>query len=282
VDGVFHYLLPQNYYSKYNVDELPFYYENNYTLHLPVQVAEINSCDDFNRLVNPIMIKTPKSTSKENYRQIAGYININCEKKTFDFDGKISLSGQYSTLLRNYYSNGLIDPSISNLYGKKLSDNSPSPIISYPLLSSSKTFPFKTTYKVNFEFNNLFIEKDSLIEISISNWINFIYPDTNFLNSKNRNFNFYADFLSNDKYKFQLRFSSPVDIVNINEFNFKIENQHANILCFMKKNDDGNYLFDINFEILNEEVKKENIEHFTEIANNLSKLTKMKLLVKKV
>ena len=50
----------------------------------------------------------------------------------------------------------------------------------------------------------------------------------------------------------------------------------------MKKNDDGNYLFDINFEILNEEVKKENIEHFTEIANNLSKLTKMKLLVKKV
>ena len=82
----------------------------------------IEKCSQVTSESDIIYKYTPESQIADNYRQVAGLIKIDLQDNTLNFNGKISLSGQYSTLLRNFYQYNLIDPTINALYKTRMSD----------------------------------------------------------------------------------------------------------------------------------------------------------------
>ena len=278
----FYYLYPQNYYSKYNFNELPFYFEDQMVLHIPRNLKPIENCSDITNEADIIYKNTPESQAADNYRQIAGVVNIDLQNKKLKFKGKVSLSGQYSTLLRNFYANNLIDPTINELYKKRMSDNADNKTIQYSLLSTSTEFPFKTYYSSAFEIPTAIQNLNESYAIEINNWFTYVYPDTNFVNTKNRQFDFYPDFLSNDKFKYQLSFDKTVEIKNIDDFKIDVDNNYATFHCLLAKSDDTHFMFDTFLEIKQDKVEAKNVKQVQEITRAIDKLNSSKLIIKQM
>ena len=89
--------------SGWYVEELPFYWENTSSLIL-------NYYDLFYDLAEkPKILKTLPSTLNDNIRMSNIKAEINLVNKTVSFDVKVSLSGQYSKMIRFMYLSGVVN-----------------------------------------------------------------------------------------------------------------------------------------------------------------------------
>jgi hypothetical protein len=278
----FYYLHPQNTYSKYHLNELPFYFENELVVHIPQNINSIEKCSEINSAVDVIYSYTPASQGIDNIRQIVGAIKIDVANNNLNFNGKVTLSGQYSTLLRNYYQNNLIDPTINEDYKIRMSDNADKKSVDYTLTSSSSDYPFKTYYSASYSIPSVATKVSEINTINIQTWFHYVYPDTNFVNSKNHQFDFFPDFLSTDKFRYQLSFDKGVEILNINNYNIEVHNEYADFHAVLKKIDDSNYMFDSSLEIKQDHVPAENIRAVEELSQALDKFVNSKLQYKQL
>ncbi len=278
----FYYLHPQNNYATYYLNELPFYFENELVVHIPQNIKSITNCNEINSNIDPIYSYTPESRAEDNTRQIVGIIDIHLQTNEILFKGKISLSGQYSTLLRNFYKNNLIDPSINSLYKNRMSDRADTKSIVYKVLSSSTEYPFKTSISAEFTIPGISTALVNEKIIDISKWFNYVYPDSNFVNTERHQFDFYPDFLGRDKTAYQLKFDSPVEILNLDECNYEIHNDYADFHCFLKKTDNSNYYFDALLEIKADKVDAQNLNQVESITKAIDKISSTKIRFKPI
>ncbi len=278
----FYYMVPQTPYSSYNLNELPFYFEDQLVVNIPQNLNALTKCSEIPTEAQAIYTYTPKSQMNENYRQITGSLKINMESNSLDFSGKISLSGQFSTLLRNYYTNKLIDPTINRNYKVRMSDLADLKTIQYKLISKSTDFPFKTYFSGVFTINKVIEEDNGIKKMNLAKWFHYVYPDSNFVNPQLHPFDYYPDFVNSDKFIYQLSFSSATDIVNINDFTIDLKNDYGEFHVRLKKVDDTNYIIDSHVNVMQDLVKATNLKNVEEITKAIDKFKSTELLLKKI
>jgi len=282
INNTFYYLLPPTKYAAYHTNELPFYMENQHVLHIPQNLNPPIDCDDYNNKANIIFQGTPLSNLADNYRQIIGRININVTQKSLAYNGKVMLNGQFSTLLRNFYQNKLIDPSISQTYSIRMSDDASLKSTKYQLLKTSSDYPFKTSFSANYEIENFDKGITGNGVITLKKWFHFVHPKSAFINSKSRLFTYVPDFLCSDKFKYQLVFDKPVEVLNLNDYSIDISNEYGIFHSVLVKIDDTNYAFDAVLQVNKETVDAYNILWVEDISKAIEKLQSTVLIFKQL
>lgn len=230
--GGFYFIQPKNHQFGHHINELPFYYEGCPIILIPQREPEALILNLGNAYLPELVYSsTPSSSETENTRKTSSMINLNLKGNLVEFNTKLSLSGQFSTLLRGNYTDEYIDSSVNNLYYKKIYHLSPNT----RLTNLEKTFedsiyPFNTNFKILYSDASLLTKKnDSIFTLNLSNIIVHVIEqniDSNIINS------FYPDFKQSDIYRYYIKTDIPVKLSN--------ENLHINI-----ENSLGKYTYNV-------------------------------------
>ncbi len=187
--------------------------------------------------------------------------------------GKVSLSGQFSTILRPLYLNEWIDSTVSPGYFKRCVDK-PGAITKKALLSSKKTFPFRHVFgcaqKMNFKDTN---------KLSLKNWFSFVLSRKEI--PQKPECDYYFDFDFSDAYTFSIDFNRPVEIKNKEAFTSKINNEYFELESGIFKNQ-STYLLSVKVAVKQSYIPLEKANLLMDLLEQLDELNNFTLdLVKK-
>ncbi len=197
------YLMPKNNSTGYYIDELPFFLEGQKALL--INQSAVSKFDEH----NIVFVDLPASTEKDNYRIIRGKAKVNLEQKKLEVEAQLKLSGQYSTLLRNFYNN-IEEPQLANknYYQHFYKWAKPNKIIENKKLNVEDTYPFKAEKTVKFDIeNNITLKNDSIYTINITKCLQHVF-DKKLAKAKERNY--YFDFKKQDNFTYLFEFDEEV------------------------------------------------------------------------
>lgn len=266
-------LYPKKSRYGYYLGETPFYFENVKTRlisMLDYREAKMAIGENFRSMISP------GSTVIDNERKNNIKVDINLEKSSAIFDARISLSGQYSTLLRGNYLYNVIDETVNPLYNKKVWEFSKrTKLIRSEVVKVEKFFPYKVEIKSSYSCDSLVTKTgDQTYSLNLSNWFNHIIY-TN-MDTANRVLNFYTDFLGKDSYNYYLSFDKNVHLAK----NFsKIEiNNEFGILQIDCINVQPNVIkLSSNYIVRNEKITSDKINSVAQIFSSIEALNKSKM-----
>lgn len=211
-NGLFYMYPKKNRYGYYG-DELPFYWEGSPALFVQFGNLWADTITDLT------FIKTPSSSEDNNIRNSNVKVNVNLHTGKLSFEARTSLSGQFSTMTRSVYDYGLIDSTLSEVYGKKIDDIGNGVVSDgSKRTAKSTTFPYKVSYLTNYRCDLVSSISDSVFQIDMTNWFHHIV--TKGLKNEGRQLAYYPDFRFQDVYKYYMIFEEDVSLVNdsLNEF----------------------------------------------------------------
>lgn len=200
------YVMPKHEDKGYFVNELPYFIEGQKAMIVAQQ--SVTKFDDN----NIVFIDLPSSEAKDNYRFVKGKININLHKKTALVDTKLTLSGQFSTLLRNFYKNRAYSELIDKNYYQKFYEwKKSTEIIENLPIEAQNSFPFKAEKNVKFKAHNIISAvNDSIYKLNITGCLQQV-ENKAFEQAKKRNY--YFDFKMKDTYCYLLEFEQAVELL---------------------------------------------------------------------
>ncbi len=218
---------PKSYRFGYESNELPFYYEDTYSVLTPQNEQALKKFDLIPQ-VEFKFIKTPISNKENNFRNTSCKIDVSFDLSKVNTKAKIHLSGQFSTMTRGFYKYGSVDTTMNPTYYKiiSLTADDQTKVISN-IAKVGRNFPFETTINQEFTLNKRLKkngEKDFTLDLK--NLFNNIIEEE--FNSKNRCLDYYPDFQSQDMHRYFFHFDHPITITNILDFNKKINNFFSN------------------------------------------------------
>ncbi len=259
------YLKPKNSDFGYYINEFPFYYENTISRHFYPEKLFLK---DSNDAIPVYFYKTPCSLIQNNERRINIIGNVDIASLSINFNSKVSLKGQYSTLTRSVYLFDYIDPTINPLYKKTIYSSKNFKIKSLKNIESQKTEPFKSVFDINYSSEKSITKiSDSIFQIDFSNWITHIINNI----SLPRNTNYYPDFPGKDQYTLILNFSEKIQLIeNLNEI--KIENEFGRFDFSMVQLNENTISIGSFFVIKTRLVKKENIDNVISIFEKIKEI----------
>jgi len=217
--GNLFYLYPKNRRFGYELNELPFYLENTTALHI-WQMA-----DNHGNPAAARFFQTPVSLTTQNYRTTNSKVSVNLSSKQISFDTKLSLSGQFSTILRGFYQYRSQDSTLNERYYRHVAavsaqTNNTAPII----MKHDLQYPFNAELRLQYTDNTLLKqENDSTCLINLRNWIQHIITDN--FTATDRQLPFYPDFEGADTYHYYLEFNEPVKIARFKDLPLELNNE---------------------------------------------------------
>ena len=278
------YVIPKSDKNNYYFGELPFYYEN-----IPVMLMLLS---DYAVLGFPYITtaredgkknftidyhegKTPHSSYSDNYRKIQSMVKISLENKNADFQTRIILSGQYSTLTRNIYFNRPLDSTINLKYLDpiwNISDNVEVKNIKpgHPQIY----FPFKTTILANYSVDNIIQKKDSTFELSPGRWFKLVYYKTK--DDQPRFLDYYPDFPGTDRYSYLLEFDKPVMLLGKDK-RYDIKNDYAHFCFYVKQIGENKILLVCDYDIYGGKVPSKYFQLVKEINKDITAMKQEKI-----
>lgn len=175
------------------INELPFYLQGTQAMlmyNLPSQNFTLSNSEI--TVGKTIKINIPANTESENIRLWNARITADASTKTATTKGRLSLSGQYSTLTRGIYmSNSVIDDA-PDFYNAPVWDRS---IGSFEAevteVSTSGKRPYSSIYNCNYSSASMTDEA-----LPIGQWLCHFLPEP--LDTAERSLTYYADFLGTD------------------------------------------------------------------------------------
>jgi len=267
------YFYPKSSRLGFYVDELPFYWENSSALLVLWHTLWEN-----NTAHKPKFIQTHSSNEKDNYRVSSVNATVNTVTTTVNFDARLNLSGQFSTMTRGLYKYDHFDSSVNPLYGKKLWElNKTIRPIQNTETFQAPTFPYQSNFRIKYQASNL-IQQTNKKEYSINlkGWFKHIISDS--LEAKSRTLNYYPDFLFRDHFQYYIQFDKDVEILDKEQFNVEIKNTFGTLKISLDSLQPNIVLLQSNFIINNEKVLPENIKDIILIQNAIRELNKKKLI----
>lgn len=282
VGSTYNYIFPQTIFARYNFNELPYYLENSTAVFVPHNV-DTNLVKDPKKN-NVLVKKSPESLSSENFRQIAGKLDYNEVENIFEFNGKESLSGQFSTILRNYYRTKLFDPVVSKKHYKPLFKDEVTSSLFCEQVSSSDEYPYKVNYKKTGKLKILSNAQTptNIIQLDAKNLFIDVLPNSDFLSSHLHHYEYYPEFPFLDKYRIQICFPFDVEIVEVLLPEVSEENENISIVYSISKIDSKTFLFDLKYEVKQHHYTKETVSEVLKITELLSLLSSKSIKFKKL
>lgn len=244
---------------KYFVDELPFYYEGRLAVVRAITYGKNDSLKTEKALK---FIKTKNSTENDNTRIENANISVDTDAKTIQYAGRISLSGQYSTLLRPLYLKDPIDSSVSKAYFKKCTEKPGASEVQIKSTARSSDYPFRHNFACS--------EKFALANAEVLNmrdWFSFslnreLLPQT-------PSADYYYDFVFSDLYNFVLNFSKPSEITNLDDFTKTISNKYFDYSAAIVKQEGNSYLVKVSLQLRTIGVRIEDVALLEELLQAL-------------
>jgi len=270
------FVIPKSDKNSYYFEELPFYYEG-----IPVLLLHYtdfpNQLEKRNFNTNFRTINTPNSGWKDNYRKVQSKVNVSLKNNELDFQTRVMLSGQYSTLTRNVYNNLPVDSTINSKYFDPVWNISKDVSLNETNTEHPQVFyPFKTTITLKYDSKNLIETKDNIFNINVGSWFKPIFYES--ISNETRFLDYYPDFVGSDNYSYLLEFNKPIKLVDEID-DIKILNQYANLSFSIRQMSDNKLLMTYSYSILARKVEKENINNVKEINRILSYIENLKIKV---
>ncbi|MEO5569544.1 MAG: DUF3857 domain-containing protein [Bacteroidia bacterium] len=265
------YFYPKHTRFGYDCNEFPFYYEDNFAMLIPQTIPEEETYKAIQN-VKYVRVKTPYSSANDNTRNTISMISITLDSLKADFNTKLIMSGQFSTLTRGFYQYSSVDTTVNPGYYKPVYLlNGKTKLITKEMTSHIKIFPFTANFKLHYVNNSLIERKgDRAVFIPLKNFFNNITESVDTV--ANRCLSYYPDFQFTDQHKYILKFDKPVEIKDIATFNFSIKNSFGNYSCSLIKQQDETWLLETIFEVKNEKVAPENFHDVIEIYAAIQKM----------
>ena len=272
-DNTVRFILPKKDGLSYFLDELPFYYEN--TKIRLVHVSDyLNKDKPISEKFNSI--PTPRSSLKDNIRNHHVMVNVNTETGTSEFDLKVRLGGQFSTLTRGVYQSKGKDNTINPLYNITLWDRIGAKSTMIKQTKSESLFPYKADFHVSFRKENALVIKDDHIEISLSGYFHHIITEGL---DKGRVQPYHSDFLFYDFFNYFIKFDTPINLNN--PYSKSIENKHGKFKAELSQVAPDVIKVSSLYSVNNDIIQAKDIEHVIEITNEIEMLNDYKLQLTK-
>jgi hypothetical protein len=261
------YFIPRNNGLKYNLNELPFYYEGALAVLQPrnFQQETEEKLDKYSKF-----IKTHKGTFNENTRIENARVNILLDSLKARLTTKESLSGQFSTVLRPLYLNDCIDSTIAPYYFRKCTDKPNASEVKIKLSSSISDFPFRYTFNCSEK-----VILPTKTSINLNKWFSFLISKSSFPEMPSHDY--YFDFDYTDSYNFLLDFSAPVEVNNSGDFTKRINNDFFEVESEIVKNSESSYLLKVKVVVKQRKVPSDKMNLLTEVIQALETINSFSL-----
>ncbi|NPD45799.1 DUF3857 domain-containing protein [Lentimicrobium sp. S6] len=262
----------------YYLNEMPFYYEGSKARL--VSLADYRNYKDFIAESNR-QITIPRSPLKDNQRRTNSAVSINLESSHVEFETRVHLSGQYSTMSRGLYLYDVKDETVNELYNKKVWDLHKGIEHSKPeVMIQDKEAPFNTKVSVKYNSDQLISNSGDTTIFDLSHLFNHIvYKD---IDEDNRKLDYYSDFLCQDSYVYFLKFDK--DITLIPEFeSVDLKNSFGELKISVEQLGPRNLKVSSNFIVKKGHVKAEDIHDVETIYSKVEELNhyQLKFLINK-
>lgn len=274
-NNTFQYLYPKKSQFGYYLNEIPFYFENT--------TARLVHLNDYRNYKKPIeeekrLMTIPLGNISDNIRRTNAFVKIDLEKRSVNFDARINLSGQYSTLTRGLYQRNHKHETINELYNTKIWElNKQVELIKQECKVISKESPFTSNVNAKYQANNLLETNNDTISLSLVNWFNhIIYKD---LDSENRQLDFYPDFCGQDSYMYYLEFSKNIKLINAFE-PINIKNEFGELTISVEQVKPNAIKISSFALTLKTRVTNDRIKFVKDIYDNIQKMNNSSLLFK--
>lgn len=278
-EGNLYFLTSKKHRFGHHLNELPFYYENSNIVLIPqnVQVDEETFLYK-NYLAKLLYFKTPLSNETENQRIYNILANVDCENNSINFQCKLKLSGQFSTLIRGNFTYNYIDSIVHTDYYRKIYNlTTQSKLLSTEKTNESEIFPYITNFNIKYIDNSVLKKSDnSTIAINLKNLIqHVIEKDIDTLASND----FYFDFKQTDIFRYNFKFNQKIKLQNT-------DIQHVQNYAFGKYNfsirqiSDNDILIESSLLIDNERVSNNDLSQIVSLNNKITEIDKMVLNIK--
>ncbi|MBX3162969.1 MAG: hypothetical protein KF900_00695 [Bacteroidetes bacterium] len=223
----------------YHPNELPFYLEGSVASLLPMNFQEtdtIKSAKFFK------FIKTHKGTFNENTRTENASVKISLDERKAEYNGKESLSGQFSTTLRHLYLNEIIDSTIAPYYFKRCTDKPFTSEAKINLSSKITDYPFRYTFNCS---ENISLPETNTL--NMTHWFSFLFSSK--ILPEIPTHDYFFDFDFTDVYNFVLEFDKPVQLKNATGFTRNISNNYFELSSRIVQNSETSYLIKVNLQL---------------------------------
>lgn len=265
-----YFIQPKNHDFGHHMNELPFYYEGCPMILIPQREPEQRILNlGIAYLPELVYINTPSSNEGDNYRKVNSLINVNLTTQKVEFNTKISLSGQFSTLIRGNYTHNYIDSSVNKLYYKKVYQLSEkTKLLELSKTSEDSLFPFKTNFQIKYADASLLTKKnDSVYVLKLTDFVQHVLEqniDTNAMNS------FYPDFKQTDVYRYIVKFDHPVKLIEPN-ININIDNSLGKYIFSVSQKSETDIMVESYLQVSSDKVTHFKLSDVYHIADQIQK-----------
>lgn len=266
-DDRVHFLYPKKSRYGYLLGEIPFYFQNT-----NARFVHLSDYRAHEQPINTEMRKfeMPTSGINDNFRKTNTLVNVDLENNKLQFNARINLSGQYSTLTRGVYQYHIKDKTINPLYNQKVWENiAGTSDTSAQVDIVNMEFPFNANVNASYTSADLMKQKGDTISIDLSNWFkHVIYPE---MDTENRSLDFYPDFQMRDTYIYFLKFDKDVQLIN--DFaEIDINNDFGEVKIRISQVDIRSIKISSSFAAIAEKIESEEIDQVKEVYLAIEKI----------
>ncbi len=281
VQNEFLFFYPKGSRFGYEANEFPFYHEGVTTAMIP-QYLPVSMKNDILPRVNYPFVNTPVSSYKENTRKTFASVNASLDSLTILVNGKLKLTGQFSTLTRGYYLYGAKDTTINTSYYRSVGNINDTAIKkTFSKVDISTKFPFEANF--NFAFHKtdfLTKENENIYSFTMNGWFNNIVDDE--FSGTNRHLNYYPDFKSEDVHRFMIQFDQPVLLLEAESLRDTISNSYGYYLLSAEQKDGNRILIETTLIVNSDMITVSKAPDIDYIFNKIKEWNNKKFKVKKV
>lgn len=219
-NGQLIYLYPKKSRFGYEADEMPFYWEGSNVL-----VTDPHDLWLGDRAL-PDFVETPASDAQNNMRVTSGLVMAELGQNKLEFDTRVSLSGQFSTMTRGYYLHEVKDSSVTNDYYQRIDDLPGVSNRRQQLTSFIPQFPYKANFRFKYGQDSQLLTDSAIASIPLRGWFNCLGDEIP--QAEGRALNWYPDFKYLDRFTYQIRFDRAVQLLDYSIVE-DIENEFGSI-----------------------------------------------------
>jgi hypothetical protein len=265
------YFYPKSNRYGYESNELPFYYEDITTFLIPQHEPYDKQ---FQKLpdVEFMFVNTPFSTENENVRITNAMMNATLDSLKLNVNARISLMGQFSTLIRPYYLNQDRDTTVNPNYYILISDAADEQFqVDNKVTNIDTKFPYEASITSTFRNDSkLLNEKDNTFSIDLNKWFNDVIDDR--FSYHNRHMNYYPDFRLQDIHRYKIGINKKIKLLNSEEIQKEILNSYGSYSVRINQPDDTSIYIETIFTVKSHVVSAQNAKEVSDIFDAIKTL----------
>lgn len=279
VDKNFIFLYPKSYRYGYETNELPFYYEDIQSILVPQHEPYDKSFDAVPD-VSVTFVRTPFSGVKDNIRITSALVNVSLDSLSLNMSARIKLSGQFSTLTRNYYRNADRDTTINPSYYNTLASIAADiKHLHVNVISTSTIFPYDASVSILLQnFTAVKKDKDGTYSIALDEWFNNVIDED--FTAMNRHLDYYPDFQFQDSHKYMLKFDRKVAVLNAEALQTHIVNGFADYVIKVTQSSEESVLIETSYIVKPEYAPAEHAKDVQDVFDAIRNLNGSSLNLK--